>query len=167
MDWYIILTKALWCGCAAAGFGILFNTPTRALLAIWLGGFAAGLIKFLVLDPAMGAGMVLSSFLAGTFAGIVAISLAQWRKVPHIIIAIPSVIPLVPGIFAYRAMMGLMKLAKHSGSQYTDLISDTVYNGVLALFVIMAITFGLSIPLVAMRIHWINAILQKKRPRSN
>ena len=167
MDWYIILTKAFWCGCAAAGFGILFNTPTRALLSIWLGGFAAGLIKFLVLDPGIGAGMILSSFLAGTFAGVVAISLAQWREVPQIIIAIPAVIPLVPGIFAYRAMMGLMKLAKQSGSQYTDVISDTVYNGVMAFFVIMAITFGLSIPLIAMRIPWINSILQKKQPSSN
>ena len=167
MDWYIIITKAFWCGCAAAGFGILFNTPTRSLLPIWFGGFAAGLVKFLALDNAIGAGMILSSFLAGISAGIVAVSLAQWREVPYIIIALPSIIPLVPGIFAYRAMMGLMKLAKHSGNQYTDVISDTVFNGVMAFFVVMAITFGLSIPLIALRIPFINSILQKKQSRSS
>ena len=166
MDWFIIITKAFWCGCAAAGFGILFNTPTRALFPIWLGGFAAGMIKFIALDPALGAGMILSSFLAGTVAGTVAISLAQWREVPHILIALPSVIPLVPGVFAYKSMMGLMKLAKQSGSQYTDVIADTVYNGVMAFFVIMAITFGLSIPLIAMRIPFINSMLQKKHPKA-
>jgi len=164
MDWYMILTKAFWCGCAAAGFGILFNTPTRALFPIWLGGFAAGLIKFLALDPVLGAGMVLSSFLGGIMAGIVAISLAHWREVPHILIALPSVIPLVPGVLAYRAMMGLMKLARQSSTEYTNVISDTVYNGVMVLFVILAITFGLSIPLIAARIPFINSLLQKKPP---
>jgi len=164
MDWYMILTKAFWCGCAAAGFGILFNTPTRALFSIWLGGFAAGLIKFLALDPVLGAGIVLSSFLGGIMAGIVAISLAQWREVPHILIALPSVIPLVPGVLAYRAMMGLMKLARQSGTEYTNVISDTVYNGVMVLFVILAITFGLSIPLIALRIPFIKSLLPKKPP---
>jgi len=152
MDWYIIITKAFWCGCAAAGFGVLFNAPTRSLLPIWIGGFAAGLVKYFLLDEGIGFGIVLSSFLAAVTAGIAAIPLARSRQVPHILIALPSIIPLVPGVFAYRAMMGLMKLAKHSGYEYTNVISDTVYNGVMALFVIMAITFGLSVPLILRRI---------------
>ena len=163
MDWYIILTKAIWCGCAAAGFGILFNTPPRTLLPIWLAGFAAGFVKFLALDSAVGAGIILSSFLAGTIASIVAVSLAQWRKVPGILIALPSVIPLVPGIFAYRAMMGIMKLAKQTGAEYAGVMSDTVYNGVMALFVVLAITFGLSIPLIALRVPFINSLARRKR----
>jgi uncharacterized membrane protein YjjB (DUF3815 family) len=162
MDWYIIITKAFWCGCAATGFGILFNTPTRSLLSIWIGGFTAGLVKYLLLDPAIGSGIILSSFLAGMLAAIVALPLAYLRKVPQILVALPSIIPLVPGIFAYRAMMGLMKLAKQSGSEYPSIISDTVYNGVMAFFVIMAITFGLSVPLILTRIPFIKSHLPKK-----
>jgi uncharacterized membrane protein YjjB (DUF3815 family) len=61
------------------------------------------------------------------------------------------VIPLVPGVFAYRAMMGLIKLAKYQGDRYSDVIADTVYNAVMTLFVVCAIVLGLILPLTLMR----------------
>jgi uncharacterized membrane protein YjjB (DUF3815 family) len=164
MDWFLIISNAFWCGCAAAGFGILFNAPLRSLVPVWIGGFVAGFVKFFVLHSAFASAVILSSFLAGMFAGIVAIPLANWRNVPAIVVALPSVIPLVPGAFAYKAMMGLMKLSKYTGSEYSDIISETVYNGVMAFFVVLAITFGLLIPLIAMRANFMNLILRKKPP---
>jgi len=147
MDWFTILTRAFWCGCAALGFGVLFNTPLRSLIAIWIGGFIAGLIKFSGLSSDLGLSVIISSFLGSLFACTASLPLSKWRDVPLVIIAIPSIIPLVPGAFAYRAMMGLMKLTRHSAVDYSIVISDTVYNGVMALFVILAITFGLTIPI--------------------
>ena len=147
MDWFTILTRAFWCGCAAAGFGILFNAPTRSLIPIWIGGCVAGLIKFTALSPGIGMGVIISSFLAASAAGLVGIPTSRWRDVPLVIVTIPSIIPLVPGVFAYRAMMGLMKLSRHTSVDYSTVIADTVYNGVLALFVMVAITFGIAIPL--------------------
>ena len=147
----IIAMKGFWCGCAALGFGILFNAPRQSLLYLWIGGFVAGIVKFGFLSTAIGAGIVLSSFMAGLFVGIVATPIARLRDVPIIIIAIPSIIPLVPGVFAYRAMMGLMKLARNTGGEYLNVMAETVYNGVMALFVIVAITLGLALALIARR----------------
>lgn len=148
---FSIAAKACWCGCAAVGFAILFNAPTRTLFAIWLGGFVGGLAKFSLSHIEIGAGIIAGTLVAAVFVGLISIPLARSRVVPEVIIAIPSVIPLVPGVFAYKAMMGLIKLAKYNEDHYSALIGDTVYNGVMTLFVVSAIVLGLVVPLTLMR----------------
>ncbi len=150
-DLVAIIINGFWCGWAALGFSILFNAPTRSILPCWIGGFVAGLVKFSFLASGMGAGIILSSFLAGISVSIVAIPLSKLLHLPVIVISIPSIIPLIPGVFAYRSMMGLMKLARNTANDYSGLIAETVYNGVMAFFVIMAIALGLAVPLIIMR----------------
>jgi uncharacterized membrane protein YjjB (DUF3815 family) len=65
------------------------------------------------------------------------------------IFAIPSVIPLVPGVFAYRTMLGLMKLTGNIGSDYSQVLSETIHNGVITLFVILALSLGVTVPMYA------------------
>ena len=67
------------------------------------------------------------------------------------IFSIPSVITLVPGVFAYRTMLGLMKLTENVGTDYTLTLLKTVHNGVTTLFIIMSIAIGVAIPMNIMR----------------
>jgi len=67
------------------------------------------------------------------------------------IFAIPSVIPLIPGVFAYRTMLGLMKLTGAIGPDYTQILSETVNNGSKTLFVIMSLAMGVAVPMHLMR----------------
>ena len=145
-EWLYIGLKAFWCGFAALGFGVLFNAPPRTLFAIWAGGFLAGFVKFASLSQT-GFGVIFCSFIAAVIVGIASIPVAHSRHVPPMIFAIPSVIPLVPGVFAYRAMLGLMKLTGDIGSEYSQVISETVHNGVITLFVIMALSLGVAVPM--------------------
>lgn len=147
----IILAKAFWCGCAALGFSVLFNAPVRALLPVWICGFLAGAVKFSLLHPAMGGGIIMASFLASMSIGFVSIPIAHLRHVTPMIFAIPAVIPLVPGAFAYRTMLGLMKLAGKVGADYPTVLDETVHNGVTTLFVILAISLGAAVPMHIMR----------------
>ena len=150
-DLLSIGAKGFWCGCAAFGFAILFNAPIRALFAVWIGGFIAGIAKFSLLSADIGAGVIASTLVASFLVGVFAIPLAKSRGVPDVIIAIPSVIALVPGVFAYKAMMGLISLAKYNEEHYSSIVNDTVYNGVMTLFVVCAIVLGLVLPLTLMR----------------
>jgi len=150
-DWINILLKAFWCGWAAVGFGILFNVPSKTLVAIWIGGAIAGLIKFSFLFLSANSPVIQSSFFAALAVGIFSVPVAHWRHEPPMIFAIPSVIPLIPGVFAYRTMIGLIKLTGKVGDDYSLTLSQTVNNGVTTLFIIMAIAIGVSIPLHVMR----------------
>ena len=156
--WIVIMTQAIWCGFAGLGFGVLFNAPVRALLPIWFGGFVAGLVKFSILHSAAGAGVIAGSFAAALTVGFISLLIAYLLHVPPLIFAIPSVIPLIPGVFAYRTMLGLIKLTGAIGSDYTQMLSETVYNGVTTLFVIMALSLGVTIPMHTMRWDSVNKI---------
>lgn len=146
-----ILAKAFWCGFAALGFGLLFNAPKRSLHFIWMGGFLVGFIKFgLVLTP-IGAGVVTASFLASVGVGLASIPVAHRSHVPPVIFSIPSVIPLVPGAFAYKAMLGLMKLTGNVEADYAKILGETVHNGALTLFIVLAISIGVAVPMHVFR----------------
>lgn len=145
-----ILLKAFWVGTAALGFSILFNTPARTLAAIWIGGFISGLVKFSTLffiDPTA---FVQATFLASLSVGILSIPAAHWRHVPPAVLAIPPVIPLMPGVFAYKTMMGLAALTR-SNQDYTSMLAETFHFGTLTVFIVMAIALGVSIPMHVLR----------------
>jgi len=161
-DWLNIIFKAFWCGWAALGFGILFNVPLKTLFAIWIGGTIAGLIKFTVLFLSARNPVIQSSFFAALAVGIFSMPVAHLRHEPPMIFAIPSVIPLIPGVFAYHTMLGLIKLTGKIGTDYSLTLSETVHNGVTTLFIIMAIALGVAIPIHVMRTDALKKFSPKK-----
>jgi uncharacterized membrane protein YjjB (DUF3815 family) len=94
-----ILIKSFWAGIAAIGFAILFNVPRRTIYAIAAIGVVGGLVKFTAMHFELG--IVFGSFLGATAVGIFSIQMAHLRKSPPLVFSIPSVIPMVPGFFAY------------------------------------------------------------------
>ncbi len=144
-EWTNILFKAFWCGCAAVGFGILFHVPKRNLGILWIGGAIVGLIKFSVLDF-VSSSIILASFLAALVLGIYSVIIAHRRREHPMVFAIPSVIALVPGMYAYRTMLGLMKLSSDVGPEFSNTLSETVHNSALTLFIMMAFILGILIP---------------------
>ncbi len=161
MDWILILSKTFWSGWAALGFAILFNVPPRTLAAIWIGGAMGGFIKFGLLG--VDANVVMASFAAALAIGICSIPVAHFRHAPPMIFAIPSVIPLVPGVFAYRFMLGLIKLTGSIGPDYIQTISETVSNGSKTLFIIMSLAMGVAVPMHIMRKDSVKTIRLPRR----
>lgn len=146
-EWLNILLKAFWCGWAATGFGVLFNVPRKDLFAIWTAGAIAGLVKFTILFLSPREVIIQSAFFAALAASIFSVPVALHRHEPPKVFAIPAVIPLVPGVFAYRTMLGVIKLSDKVGGDYTLTMSKTVHNAVTTFFIIMMIAIGLSIPI--------------------
>ncbi len=143
--WIDILFKAFWAACAAFGFGVLFHVPRRNLGVLWIGGAIVGFVKFAVISF-ISPSIILASFFAALIMGIYCVIVAHIRHEPPMTLAIPPVIPLVPGLFAYRTMLGLMKLSGEVGPGFSRTLSETVQNGVSTLFIIMAFTIGIVIP---------------------
>jgi uncharacterized membrane protein YjjB (DUF3815 family) len=160
MDWITILSKAFWCGWGAVGFAILFNVPVRTLFAIWICGALGGFLKFSLL--LLGAGVVSASFAGALAIGISCIPTAHFRHAPPMIFAIPSVIPLIPGVFAYRTMLGLIRLTGAIGPDYQAIISETVNNGAKTLFIIMSLAMGVAVPMHLMRKESVKNIRLRK-----
>ena len=148
-----VLFKGIWCALAAMGFGVLFNAPRKSLWMILLVGFLGGTTKFALMLPAVGARIVFATFLTGLVIGFAGVYLGNWRKLIPMMITIPSVIPLVPGVFFYRSILGLISLAQVPSEEYTQQVNQTVYNGTMTVFVLLAITLGVVIPLILFKLE--------------
>ena len=146
-----ILEKGVWFGFAALGFAVLFNVPQRTLAIIWGLGAIGGLVKLLLMQGNIG--IVVATFAGAAVIGVLSVSAAYNKDAPPLVFSIPSVIPMVPGAFAYRMMVGLIKLAGTSVTDptYYQTLAETTGNGLKALFILMALATGVSIPMLISR----------------
>jgi uncharacterized membrane protein YjjB (DUF3815 family) len=145
-----ILIKSFWAGIAAIGFGILFNIPRRAIFPVWVLGAVGGLIKFGMMY--FDFGIVLASFVGAIAVGIISIRLAHMRNSPPLVFSIPAVIPMVPGFFAYKMMLGLIALASIENTDfYLQTLVETLNNGAKMLFILLSLGIGVAMPMLIMR----------------
>jgi uncharacterized membrane protein YjjB (DUF3815 family) len=148
MELLVILEKGIWAGFAALGFAILFNVPPRTLFAIWLIGALGGITKFSLLDFEVN--IIMASFAGASLIGILSIPLAHKIHSPPLIFSIPAVIPMVPGAYAYRMMLGLINIAINKG-QTDDLVVNMFQNGMNAAFILLALAVGVAVPMLITR----------------
>ncbi len=150
MEWVTFFEKWIWFGFAAVGFAILFNVPKRTLWVIFIMGAVGGVAKILTMQ--LGGGIILGSFAGAMLVGFLSIGAAHFKHSPPFVFAIPSVIPMVPGAFAYRMMMGIIRLTGEvDHATFNQLLIETVNNGLKALFVLMALSLGVSAPMLLTR----------------
>lgn len=150
MEWIDLYEKWIWLGLAALGFAILFNVPKRTLWVIFLLGALGGTLKFLCIQQ--GGGIILGSFFGALLVGFLSIYAAHFRHAPAFVFAIPAVIPMVPGAYAYRMMLGVIGLTGDVAPDlFVKLMDEAVDNGLKALFVLMALSLGVSAPMLLTR----------------
>ena len=145
-----IVTKSFWAGIAAIGFAILFNVPRRVIFSIWTLGALGGLVKFTAMQFEIG--IVFASFLGATIVGIISIQMAHMRHSPPLVFSIPSVIPMVPGVFAYKMMLGMIALTSIDNTDaYLQTLIETVNNGTKMMFILISLGTGVAIPMLLTR----------------
>ena len=151
MEWIALFEKGFWAGFAALGFAILFNVPQRTLFIIWGMGAIGGFTKFLLLGFEVN--MIMSSLVGASLIGVLSVYAAHNKQAPPLVFSIPSVIPMVPGAFAYRMMLGCMELAGTTSNSQTYLktLSETTNNGLKAFFILIALSAGVAIPMLVTR----------------
>lgn len=150
MDWLVLLEKAFWCGCASFGFAILFNVPPRALLVIGVLGSLAGGSRTVVVQCTQS--ITLGALVGAAGVGLTSIWAAHAKHAPPLVFAIPAVIPLVPGAYAYKTMLGMLRLAGElEALQANRLLVETVHNGIVTCLGLTALALGVSAPMLLTR----------------
>lgn len=150
MEWLLLTEKCIWFGLAAVGFAVLFNVPARTLIAVFIMGALGGITKVFLMK--FGFNIILSSLCGSALIGILSISFAHKNHAPPTIFAIPAVIPMVPGILAYRMMLGLINLASANRPAMNEqILSDTVHNGLTVMFILMSLAAGVALPMLVTR----------------
>ncbi len=135
---------------AALGFAALFNVPARCLPIIFLFGAVGIFVKLLLL--LFGINIVFACLAGAAAIGFLSIPAAHYKHAPPLIFYIPAVIPMVPGIMAYRMMLGLIKLTESTQTlNYNTVLFETVNNGLKVLFILISLSVGVIVPMLLMR----------------
>jgi len=152
------LEKGLWLGFAAIGFAVLFNVPRRTLGITFVIAAMGGLVKISLQQ--VGAVAALATLPGAVLIGLLSVLAAHKRKAPPMIFAIPAVIPMIPGFFAYQAMVGMIELTVEKNPElYSKIFFATVNNGLSAFFVMLALSVGVAVPMLISRKQTVKRLL--------
>lgn len=136
------LLNAIFAAIPAIGFGMVFNVPRYTLIYCAIGGAITFSTRYILMD--FDIPIELATFLASTTIGIIALYWSRKYKVPRPIYTIASIIPLIPGTYAFTAMINLIDMNAHGVTP--ELIVMFVDNALKAIIILAGIGFGLALP---------------------
>lgn len=147
---------------SAMGFSMIFNIPRRLLWVVAIGGIIAVCTRnFVNLGPSnnnigLDMGLAIGSLAGSALASVIAVKAVHWVHAPNHVLSIPSVIPMVPGVLMYRALVGLIELNGVVGE-----LTNAMKFGMASAITIMCIALGVAVPNVFAR-HWVAKNRQRK-----
>ncbi len=136
---------ALWSGVAAVAFAVLFNVPLRLLPGCALTG-ALGHAVRLLLQRQFEVPLEAATLVGAVAVGVIGVELDRRYKVPASVFQIPGVIPMIPGSFAYRAMIGLVMLATTTPDAAQFLLVEASSNITKTGLILGALALGIAAP---------------------
>ena len=137
-----MLIESIFASIASVGFAMVFNVPRHTLIYCAVGGGITYIARTMFLH--IGLGIEISTFLASTFIGIVALYWSRKYLIPRPVYTVASIIPMIPGTYAFSAMISLVDMNSHGITP--ELIEVFITSGLKAISILGAISFGLALP---------------------
>lgn len=143
-----IMEDGLFAAIAAIGFSSISNTPRRAYLACALIAAAGHAVRYVLTLPESGGMHIIPASTAAAFTiGILAVLFASRIKCPAEVCFFPALLPMIPGMYAYRTIEALISCLYHTQENaFGHYFYLLVYNGLTCSFIILGMVVGATIP---------------------
>jgi uncharacterized membrane protein YjjP (DUF1212 family) len=100
-----LLWRAVACFAGGCGYGILFNNPLRTVLVVAILTMVGNEIRLALHD--LGFGLPSATFFGALAVGLGASLVREPLHVPRIALTVPSIIMMVPGLYAFQTIVFL------------------------------------------------------------
>ena len=125
-------------------WAILFGAPKRIL---WIAGLLGGMghsIRFIFFFLGFG---TISATLAGSVSiGLVGILIAHRVHSPPVVFTMPACITMIPGMFAYKTMLGGIKSTDlQTIEQNPQILIETAHNLMLTMSLLFTLAIGICV----------------------
>ncbi|MBE1276377.1 threonine/serine exporter family protein [Enterovibrio baiacu] len=137
-----LLHDMLFAAVPAVGFALVFNVPVKALKYCAIGGAIGHGSRYLLMH--YGVPIEWATLCAATLVGMVGVYWSQRFMAHPKVFTVAAIIPMVPGVFAFKAMIALVEI--NSLGFNDELWATMMNNGIKALFMIAALAIGLAMP---------------------
>ncbi|MFA6962789.1 MAG: threonine/serine exporter family protein [Opitutaceae bacterium] len=144
----LLLQDAFFAAVPAVGFAMIFNVPKEALKYCAIAGALGHVLRFVLYKTALfGLGPLpieWATLIAAGVVSMVGIYWAQkWRAHPKVF-TVAAVIPMIPGIYAFTALLALIEIERTGYTQ--ELFATMIQNSLKAVFIVSALAVGLALP---------------------
>lgn len=148
-----ILEDGMFAAMAAIGFSSISHTPSRMYFICALAAAIGHSLRMILMSPEiLGMNIIPASALAALAVGIVSVLMAPMVKAPAEACLFPALLPMIPGMYAYRtieALVGCLSATDQAAySHYSYLLG---FNCLTCVFVVVAMVIGANIPVFALR----------------
>ena len=143
--WFFLLHQTVCGAIAAVGFGVLFNLSFRSLpWCAATGGLALAVRTWC--QQQCGWNLEGASFAAALTVGVAVQLLRRRANISQNALDVAGCIPMVPGSFAAKAILGLFALTATDPAHATESLTIAVQYTLRVMFTIGAIGTGLAMP---------------------
>ncbi|MGD8173114.1 threonine/serine exporter family protein [Vibrio sp. TRT 21S02] len=137
-----LINDMLFAAIPAVGFALVFNVPKNALKYCAIGGALGHGSRYLMMH--FGIPIEWATFFAATVVGMIGVHWSHRFLAHPKVFTVASLIPMVPGVFAFKAMIALVEL-NHQGYN-PELVAMLFENFLKAMFIIAGLAVGLAMP---------------------
>ncbi|WP_071146767.1 threonine/serine exporter family protein [Bacteroides ihuae] len=144
-----IIYDGLFAAVAAIGFAIISNPPRKALaIAAFLAAVGHGFRYYLLHTELFTLDIATASFFAAISIGLLSVPFAKYVHCPAEVFSFPALLPMIPGMFAYKSILFLTKFMQSKDQTASfQYIEQFFRNGITSIFVLFALVVGVAIPI--------------------
>lgn len=144
-----IIIDMVFAAIAGMGFGAISNPPMRCFKFIALLAAFGHALRFCLMNYA-DVNIAIASFIGALLIGFGGLALGKYSKVPITVLCIPSLLPMIPGKFAYNMIFSLIMFLQNMSDptlreQYMDMFFS---NGIVTSTTLFLLATGVTIPML-------------------
>lgn len=142
-----LLQDAFFAALAAIGFSAISNPPRKALLYCALIAAVGHSLRYFMIHT-LDWNIIPSTTIASAAIGVLAVIFSSRPRIPAETYLYPSLLPMIPGIYAYKAFGALVMCLYRQGEtdfqHYFYLFAD---NGLMCFFILLGMVVGATLPM--------------------
>lgn len=134
----------------AVGWGVLFGTPKRILFVAGLLGGMGHCLRFIFLE--LDCGLIFATLVGSVSVGFIGIIVAHQVNNPPVVFTMPACITMIPGMFAYKTMLGGIKITDmETLNADPSILPIMSHNFMLTVSLLFTLAIGISIAALLFR----------------
>ncbi len=153
IDWTAFFEDGMFSAMAAIGFSSISHTPRRAYFTCGRAAALGHSLRFLLLNSdTLFSQIIIASTLAALVVGVTAVLLSSFIKVPAEACLFPALLPMIPGMYAYRTVSALMHcLACQDEGAVLHNLYLLSFNGLTCTAIVLGMVVGANLPIFILK----------------